>query len=204
MLILFFLTTVLAQIKPDGVKWQDWHMLQEHGIEQYDAKLFFNLHDLDGNGKWDRNDILNLYGLVHSTIIGDGSGMGSSNIKVTSDLQDDVVNKFFEIFDNNNDQTITIDEFESFHNQGNELPDFGYGSGHHLNFEDEYEEHHWNEYHKDQDPDVLIKHKEDIEHELLHHKQEMEDSHELSNVRDYTKQFLSNIRLNNLCSKYLI
>ena len=68
---------------------------------------------------------------------------------------------------------------------GNELPDLGVGVGHHSDFEHEYEVHHWNEFHKDKDPDVRVVHKEDIEHDLLHHEHEIE--HEEQAQRGATK-----------------
>ena len=79
-----------------------------------------------------------------------------------------------------NPEGISQAEWLKFYENGGRLPDLGYGPGHHLGFEEEYEEHHWRKYHANDDPDVKIKHKEDIEHELLHHQQEIEETHDRS------------------------
>ncbi|CAK9441488.1 uncharacterized protein LODBEIA_P53560 [Lodderomyces beijingensis] len=194
--------TVLKQ-KPADKRWQDWHMLEEHNIVEYDGETFFTMHDLKGMGSWDRTDILNIYGLVHEQIIGDGSGVGQNRIEITPAVQEMVVESIYKLFDKNKDGLISRDEWLQFHNNGGELPDFGYGQGHHLDFESEYEEHHWREYHAQNDPDTKVKHKEDIEHELLHHKYEIEETHDRSKkIKDFTRHFLSDIRINNLRPKY--
>lgn len=191
--------------KPSHLRWQDWHMLEEHNIAEYDAQTFFTMHDLKGADQWDRSDILNLYGIKHETIIGDGSGVGENSREVTPEVQNMVVESIFKLFDTDKNGVISKDEWVSFHNNGGELPDFGYGQGHHLDFESEYEEHHWNQYHANDDPDTKIKHKEDIEHELLHHKHEIEKTHDRSSeLREVTENFLSKIRIENLKPKYRI
>lgn len=193
--------------KPEGISWQDWHMLEEHNLEEYDAQTFFKLHDLKARGYWDSNDILSIYGLAKDTMIGDGSGMGShgdhDHEQITKSVKDKVLKTILELVDSNKDGKISSNEWIQFHNTGGELPDFGYGPGHHLDFEDEYEQHHWMKYHQDDDPEVLIKHKEDIEHEMLHHQHEIEESHnEQPEIRQVTNNFLSKIRLHNLKQKY--
>ncbi|KAG5417831.1 hypothetical protein I9W82_005467 [Candida metapsilosis] len=194
--------SVLKQ-KPSHLRWQDWHMMEEHNIAEYDAQTFFTLHDLKGAGQWDRSDILNLYGMKHEVIIGDGSGMGENSRKVTPEVQNMVVETIFKLFDTDKNGVISRDEWVKFHTSGGELPDFGYGQGHHLDFESEYEEHHWNQYHAKDDPDTKIKHKEDIEHEMLHHKHEIEETHDRSaELKELTKNFLSKIRIENLKPKY--
>ncbi|KAI5958727.1 uncharacterized protein KGF55_005725 [Candida pseudojiufengensis] len=196
--------TVLKK-KPANLRWQDWHMSEEHNLDEYDGKTFFLLHDLKGLGKWDHDDVLNLYGIKHEQIIGDGSGMGENSITITKETQRMVVDSIFQLFDLNNDGTISLEEWLSFHDAGKELPDFGFGQGHHLDFESEYEEHHWNKYHAQNDPDTKIKHKEDIEHELLHHKHEIEETHDRSSrLKKFANDYLSNIRLDNLTPKYRI
>lgn len=191
---------------PEGLTWQDWHMLEEHHVDDYDATTFFKIHDLNGKGTWDKQDVLNLYGLARDTIVGDGSGMGdhAHGQEVISDVaKSHVFKTVLMLVDSDNNGEISQQEFIDFVALGKTLPDFGYGQGHHLDFESEYEEHHWNKYHKDNDPEVLIKHKEDIEHELLHHEHEIEESHELSpNIRDITKNYQSPINLDNLPNKY--
>lgn len=194
--------TVLKQ-KPSNLRWQDWHMLEEHKLSEYDGKSFFKLHDLKGTGFWDITDILNLYGVAHESIIGDGSGMGEDKVIITAEVQANVVESVFKLFDKNKDGKISLDEWLNFHNNGGELPDFGYGQGHHLDFESEYEEHHWKKYHAENDPDTKIKHKEDIEHELLHHQYELDETHDRSEkLREVIRNYLSPVRVQNIAGKY--
>ncbi|RLV95244.1 hypothetical protein JA1_001247 [Spathaspora sp. JA1] len=190
--------------KPPQLTWAQWHMAQEHSLDEFDAATFFTLHDLSGSRVWSRVDILNIYGLINP-VVGDGSGMGAhgSNKEITDAAKDKVVNTILGLIDSNKDGKITFEEWIKFSAGGGELPDLGYGPGHHLDFESEYEEHHWKKYHMNDDPDVLIKHKEDIEHELLHHEHEIEESHSKApKIREVTKNFLSKINLNNLTPKY--
>ena len=66
-----------------------------------------------------------------------------------------------------------------------------------------YEEHHWRKYHANDDPDVKIKHKEDIEHELLHHQQEIEETHDRSSrLKKFAGDYWSEINIDNLKPKY--
>ncbi|KAG2734892.1 hypothetical protein G9P44_002898 [Scheffersomyces stipitis] len=192
--------------KPEHLTWQNWHMLEEHGLNTYDADSFFRLHDLQAKNSWSRSDILNLYGLLREHVVGDGSGMGEHdhNKEVISDeAKEHVVKSILKLLDADQDGEVSIQEWRDFTHNGGQLPDFGYGQGHHLDFESEYEEHHWKKYHAQNDPDVLIKHKEDIEHELLHHEHEIEESHmDHPELRKITDNFNSNIRLENLAFKY--
>lgn len=192
--------------KPSNLNWEQWHMVEEHGLDVYDGDTLFKIHDLTNSGEWSKNDILNLYGLLRELIVGDGSGMGQhdhSQEVFTQENKDEVVNTILDLIDSNKDGKVSLEEFREFYKKGNKLPDFGYGQGHHLDFESEYEEHHWLEYHQDQDPDVLVKHKEDIEHELLHHEHEIDVSHD-ENIdrRETFKNYLSKVRLQNLTPKY--
>lgn len=176
-------------------------------MDEFDADVFFKLHDLQNKGRWSKADILNLYGLARETIVGDGSGMGEhtshNEEAITQEAKDNVVKTVLSILDKNEDEEITLSEFRDFTHNGGLLPDFGYGQGHHLDFESEYEEHHWKKYHQSDDPEVLIKHAEDIEHELLHHEHEIEESHGSNpDVRKLTQNYLSDIRLHNLAQKY--
>lgn len=195
-----------ASQKPNGLSWQSWHMMEEHHLDHYDADSFFKLHDLQNKGIWSKSDILNLYGLLRESVVGDGSGMGDHSHQletITEDAKQYVVNSILKLIDTNGDGEVSLQEWRDYSTKGKELPDFGYGQGHHLDFETEYEEHHWNKYHANQDPDVLVKHKEDIEHELLHHEHEIEESHDASpEIRKVTNVHLSDARLENIAPKY--
>lgn len=194
--------------KPDGLSWEKWHMIEEHDLQEYDIETFFLLHDIQQQGYWNTKDILNLYGLARESVIGDGSGMGahehdSAQEVISQSSKDITIETILKLIDHNNDGIITLDELQRFYTSGGELPDLGFGQGHHLDFESEYEEHHWNKYHRDQDPDVLVKHKEDIEHDLLHHEHEVEQTHgDDPNIRKITDSYRSLIRLHNVPNKY--
>lgn len=192
---------------PKGLSWAQWHMKEEHQLDDFDAESFFTLHDLQSKGYWNKEDILYVYGLTRESVVGDGSGMGEHDHEeaITQEVKDDVVRKVLKLLDANSNGEVSREEWVLFSQHGGQLPDFGVGPGHHLDFEAEYENHHWNKYHRDQDPDVHVKHKEDIEHEILHHEHEIEETHESNpGVRDVSKNFASPIQIGNVPAKYLV
>ncbi|QRG40676.1 hypothetical protein FDK38_005164 [Candidozyma auris] len=193
-------------IRPAGVSWQEWHMKEEHQMDSFDAVSFFKMHDLENKGYWTLEDVLYVYGLTREEVVGDGSGMGehAAEEKVSQEAKSQVGSIVMNLLDSNGDGTITLEEWKRFIDRKEELPDFGYGPGHHMDFESEYENHHWNKYHKDQDPDVHVKHKEDIEHELLHHAHEIEGTHgDQPDIRQIAKDYASPIKIHNVPQKYL-
>lgn len=156
--------------------WQKWHMKVEHELDDADAVAVFKLHDTRNINKLSASDILRMYGLQRSEVVGEGNGMGSHDDteKISQQLKNKVVSKVMELIDKDHDNEISLKEWEDFSGKGGEFPDFGLGSGHEYDFEDEYEKHHWLKYHQENDPDVNIQHAEDIAHELLHHFHEIE------------------------------
>lgn len=158
--------------------WQVRHMKEEHGIADFDAHSFFTLHDNDNSKTWTRTDILNLYGLLKPSEVGDGTGGGEvgESHEYTNDLKDKVYNEVMKLLDTNNDGVVSIDEWREFCSRGEVLPDFGLGPGHHGDYEFEYEVHHWREHHAENDPEVKIRHPEDDEHDRLYHAFEHGDS----------------------------
>lgn len=161
---------------PQGLSWEEWHMDHEHQLTKYDPETFFDLHDTKHKGYLDREDILSLYGLNRAEVVGKGDGMGQHDDSEVVDegLADRVVSLIMKLLDVDDDTKIERSEYLTFAKKGNKMPDLGVGVGHHSDFEAEYEIHHWNEFHKDDDPDIKNVHKEDIEHELLHHEHEIE------------------------------
>ncbi|CCC67433.1 hypothetical protein NCAS_0A08750 [Naumovozyma castellii] len=161
---------------PAGLSWEEWHMDHEHQLKEYTPETFFALHDVKKQGFWDRDDVLAMYGLNRNEVVGAGDGMGKHDESeaVDKDVAKNVVNFLMRLVDVDDDNRIMKEEFIEFAKRGNKLPDLGVGVGHHSDFELEYELHHWNKFHKDTDPDVKNVHKEDIEHELLHHEHEIE------------------------------
>lgn len=150
-------------------------------MDDFDPLSFFTLHDLDGSRTWQAGDILNLYGLLNKNeFVGAGDGMGAheKSVEITQETKDMVSKTVLGLIDFNNDGIITEDEWDQFSKAGNTLPDFGLGPGHHGDYEYEYEVHHWLKYHSENDPDVKILHKEDIEHEQLYHAHENENDHD--------------------------
>lgn len=202
------LVSAKVQERPEAIDWASWHMIQVHQTNQYDADSFFLIHDLTGTKTWSKDDILNLYGLKREDVVGDGSGGGEhehDHEVISEQVKDHVAKTILGMIDPNNDGKVSLKEWQAFVASGKQLPDFGYGPGYHLDFEEEYEEKHWNQYHREDDPDVLIKHKEDIEHELLHHEHDIELTHEKSpEIRKFAEDFVSEIRLSNVAAKYLI
>lgn len=195
-----------AAEKPKGTSWQEWHMKEEHQMDSFDLESFFNIHDLQNKGFWNANDILYVYGLTRDEVVGDGSGMGehAHDESISQSAKDQVTLVVLTLMDADKNGQVSKEEWMKFMNSGNELPDFGYGPGHHMDFESEYENHHWNKYHKDQDPDVHVKHKEDIEHELLHHAHEIEETHSRDpGARKISQDFLSPVKVKNVPQKYL-
>ncbi|QLL32099.1 hypothetical protein HG536_0C02680 [Torulaspora globosa] len=167
---------VESEKPPKGLSWEQWHMEHEHQLSKYDPETFFDLHDSKHKGYLDQNDILSLYGLNRGEVVGKGDGMGQHDDSelVDKDLADRVVALIMKLLDVDDDTRIMRSEYLDFAKRGNRLPDLGVGVGHHSDFETEYELHHWNEFHRDDDPDIKNVHKEDIEHELLHHEHEIE------------------------------
>lgn len=174
-----------------GGSWQKWHMAHEHGLDDFTPEAFFQLHALTEHNYITPKDILRMYGLQRDEVVGQGDGMGDhdNSEKISKELRGRVVETVLSQIDTNNDGKISMTEWVEFSGKGGEFPDFGLGPGHEYDFEEEYEKHHWLQYHAENDPDVLIMHKEDIEHELLHHFHEIEhddeDMHENPNVGKY-------------------
>lgn len=193
-------------IKPLHLTWQEWHMKEEHLDSDFDAPSFFLSHDLENKGYWQAQDILYIYGLSLDSVIGDGSGMGEHDHeeKVSPQLKKEVVEKVSVLLKADSEGNISKEKWLEFVTNGGLLPDFGTGPGHHFDFETEYENHHWNKYHRDNDPDVHVKHKEDIIHELLHHQHEIEETHsDNPELRAQLKGFFSPVKIENIPEKYL-
>ncbi|KAG7927242.1 hypothetical protein KL925_002613 [Ogataea polymorpha] len=156
--------------------WQRWHMKQEHDLDHADAKSVFILHDTRNAKRLSKLDILRMYGLLREEVVGRGDGTGSHDDTevITDDMKNHLVQQVMSLIDKDGDGEISFDEWMEYSSKGREFPDFGYGPGHEYDFEEEYEKHHWIQYHAENDPDVMVQHAEDVEHELLHHLHEIE------------------------------
>jgi hypothetical protein len=109
---------------------------EEHHLDQFDAASFFALHDFNGDGNWDAEEIQRTYGL-----------MDPSNAHVPDDRKAIVSRHVMTLIDSNGDGLVTRDEFVHFIDvEHKTLPDMGTGPGHHGDDEYEYEIHHWEKY----------------------------------------------------------
>lgn len=63
---------------------------------------------------------------------------------MTDEKKDEIAKEIFKLIDRNENNLIERHEFIAFSvGEGKSLPDFGLGSGRHLDFETDYEIHHW-------------------------------------------------------------
>ncbi|KAI1269855.1 putative secretory pathway protein Ssp120 [Xylariaceae sp. FL1019] len=149
----------------DDANWMTKHMAEEHHMTDFDASSFFTLHDYNGNGRWEPDEILRTYGL-----------MDESNKDVPYAKRQELQKQIMQLLDRNNDGLVSRDEFMGLISGGGTLPDLGTGPGHHGDDEYEYEIHHWEKYHDENTKLEDLTHPEDIEHFRKH--EEMEDAEE--------------------------
>ncbi|KAH6851156.1 putative calcium ion binding protein [Chaetomium sp. MPI-CAGE-AT-0009] len=149
----------------ENASWMQKHMAEEHHTSGFDAASFFALHDFDGNGNWEGEEILRTYGL-----------MDESNKDVPEARRAQIVQEIMRLIDANRDGRISRDEFVRFiETNGKTLPDMGTGPGHHGDDEYEYEIHHWEKYHDENTKLEDLTHPEDIEHFKKHEQMEAEE-----------------------------
>jgi hypothetical protein len=135
---------------------------EEHHINNFDAHVFFTLHDFDSTNQWSPDDIRRFYGLYDE-----------STNHISEEKKRDVVNIVIDLFDTDKNGYISKDEFVDGVTAGKTLPDFGLGPGHHGDDEYEYEIHHFEKYHGDGDvKEEDLNHPEDIEHFRKHEEME--------------------------------
>lgn len=130
---------------------------EEHHINSFDAGSFFNLHDYNSNNEWAREDILKTYGLKDE-----------STNHIPQQQKDEAVQKVIDLYDADRSGTISFAEFVIGSGKGLQLPDFGFGPGHHGDDEYEYEIHHYEKYHDENTREEDLTHPEDIEHFRKH------------------------------------
>jgi hypothetical protein len=148
---------------PEGANWMTKHMAEEHHIDSWDADSFFTLHDYNGDGFWQGDEIQRTYGLFHE-----------SNVKLHINEKTRILTEILRPMDRNGDAMISHDEWTVFMNSGQTLPDMGVGPGHHGDDEYEYEIHHWEKYHDENTREEDLTHPEDIEHFRKHEEWEAE------------------------------
>ncbi|KAG7099901.1 hypothetical protein E1B28_001701 [Marasmius oreades] len=141
------------------------HMAKEHHIDSFDLRSFFQLHDLNRDGFWDKEEIEAVYGVHHVY----------SQKKSKDDVEhqkkaDQIVTEVLRVLDANKDGRVTAQEFEIVGLDG--LPNFDHlgAEGHHYDVESEFFLHHEEEFHStpETQTDESYNHPEDIEHFAQH------------------------------------
>lgn len=189
--------------------WEDWHMWIEHQMDKdsYTPEVFFKLHSISNVNMLTATDLLRMFGLARDEVVGKGNGMGGHDETelISPELKDRIVQLVFQEIDKViNDgiirREVSLEDWLKFKELGGVLPDFGIGPGHEFEFEEEYEKHHWIEHHSQSDPDITQWHREDIEHELLHHFHEIEHDDESSSGNHHYE--VKELLLNNIPSMF--
>ncbi|KAI0715054.1 precursor to secretory protein Ssp120 [Earliella scabrosa] len=143
------------------------HMASEHHIDSFDVPSFFQLHDLNRDNRWDKEEIEAIYGVHHLY-----SQKKSKDEIEHQKKADHIVNTVLKRLDANGDETITLDELEAVGLDG--LPSFDElgAEGHHYDVESEFFLHHEEQFHStpETQTDEAYNHPEDLEH-FAHHEQ---------------------------------
>jgi len=143
------------------------HMASEHHIDSFDLRSFFQLHDLNRDGYWDREEVEAIYG-VHHVYSQKKSKDDEEHQKKADHISGTVLN----LLDQNRDLKISPEEFEAVGLDG--LPNFDSmgAEGHHYDIESEFFLHHEEEFHStpETQTDESYTHPEDLEH-FAHHEE---------------------------------
>ncbi|KAK7464485.1 hypothetical protein VKT23_006655 [Stygiomarasmius scandens] len=149
------------------------HMAKEHHIDSFDLRSFFQLHDLNRDGFWDKEEIEAIYGVHHVY-----SQKKSKDDEEHQKKADHIVGEVLRILDASKDGRITPEEFEAVGLDG--LPNFDHmgAEGHHYDVESEFFLHHEEEFHStpETQTDESYVHAEDIEHFAQHEQIEREEA----------------------------
>ncbi|KAJ6623059.1 precursor to secretory protein Ssp120 [Mycena sp. CBHHK59/15] len=154
--------------KKDGESVQEYaarHMASEHHIDSFDLRSFFQLHDLNRDGFWDKEEIEAIYGVHHIY-----SQKKSKDDEEHQKKADHISGAVLNLLDKNRDGKVTPEEFEQVGLEG--LPNFDFmgAEGHHYDIESEFFLHHEEEFHStpETQTDESYNHPEDLEH-FAHH-----------------------------------
>lgn len=134
-------------------------------MSDWDNASFFALHDYNGDGEWQVDEIMRTYGL-----------MDESNKSLSQERKHQIGRELLDLIGATGDDAVTKDDWNAYIGAGKTLPDMGTGPGHHGDDEYEYEIHHWEKYHDENTKLEDLTHPEDIEHFKKH--EQMEDEEE--------------------------
>ncbi|KAG0707623.1 hypothetical protein DFH29DRAFT_796676 [Suillus ampliporus] len=148
------------------------HMASEHHIDSFDLESFFQLHDLNRDGVWDREEIEAIYGVHHVY-----SQKKSKDEIEHQKKADHVADTVLKLLDKDGDGKVTPEEFSAVGTSG--LPNFDDigAEGHHYDVESEFFLHHEEQYHSSPETqtDESYTHPEDVEHFAQHEAIEREE-----------------------------
>lgn len=160
----------------DGETMQQYaerHMASEHHIDSFDLESFFQLHDLNSDGIWDKEEIEAIYGVHHVY-----SQKKSKDDEEHQKKADHIVTTVLKLLDKDNDGKIVVDEFKQVGLDG--LPNFDDlgAEGHHYDVESEFFLHHEEQFHNtpETQTDEAYTHPEDLEHFAAHDAIEREEA----------------------------
>ncbi|KAF8807902.1 precursor to secretory protein Ssp120 [Phlegmacium glaucopus] len=141
------------------------HMSSEHHIDSFDIRSFFQLHDLNRNGFWDKDEIEAVYGVHHVH-----SQKQSKDDLEHQEKANHIVKAVLQRLDLDGDGQITAEELEKVGLDG--LPNFDElgAEGHHYDVESEFFLHHEEQFHStpETQTDDSYTHPEDLEHFAQH------------------------------------
>ncbi|KAJ3877890.1 precursor to secretory protein Ssp120 [Lentinula edodes] len=141
------------------------HMSREHHIDEFDLPSFHQLHDLNRDSHWDKDEIEAIYGVHHIY-----SQKQSKDDVEHQKKADYISGEVLRLLDVNKDGKVSIEEFETVGLNG--LPNFDHmgAEGHHYDVESEFFLHHEEEFHStpETQTDESYNHPEDIEHFAMH------------------------------------
>ncbi|PVF97707.1 hypothetical protein CPB86DRAFT_807121 [Serendipita vermifera] len=156
----------------DAKSYAEQHMHKEHHIDSFDLASFFQLHDLNGDGHWDRAEIEAVYGVHHEY-----SKAKTPDEKAQQAKADTIVDAILKKMDKNGNGLIERSEFEAAGWEGLEsFKELG-ADGHHYDVESEFFLHHEEEFHStpETQTDESYVHKEDLEHFAKHDQIELDE-----------------------------
>ncbi|GLB43529.1 putative EF hand [Lyophyllum shimeji] len=149
------------------------HMSSEHHIDSFDTRSFFQLHDLNRNGFWERDEVEAVYGVHHVY-----AKKKTPDQEAHQQKADYIVDTVLKKLDLDNDGRVSPEELEKVGLDG--LPNFENlgAEGHHYDVESEFFLHHEEQFHStpETQTDESYNHPEDIEHFAQHEAIEHEEA----------------------------